>query len=597
MFDFSDVVAQVFGWRTLVAVCLAICAIKVCSFIYSWVWPIVAVILLVLKPLQPIAVMLVSWAIDCIVGEEVEEIPPTIVEDPLAVIMQWGAPWCLVSLQAAWIHGPWMFRLVKAIIWMFIRAGESVLITLRLMKRNTKEHFVGLANDSKEPKTQEQLGTKLQLEATVKGSDLESVPEMPACQFLVYGNMRQGDDPQVVGSGFRVDNRLVTAHHVIDQLKEIWLATKNHMVPVNKESFQDMEFDVASTMLTPDLAKLGLKKPTLCSPGTEPFSAQFVSIYARKPHQRTMGMLKPNKMNFYVTYMGTTLPGFSGAPYVSKNRVYGMHIGANGDNIGLDGTYVEQLVSSKNESWDGWSAKDHKFQAFKVSNGNFLRTPTGYRKISEETYDKYYALGQDLKDQGISLWADEPYEGESLPVGMIQHDNSDSGNASRAGFNKKTARASASTRPGPSQISVDAELLKRALAVFGTKPPVVMNQSRPKATPILKECISLGQKKPGETMVSPQLTAAQSIEASPNTSQSMSVKEAKDALRQVQKQRQQLLKLLKNSGRQGTDVVIEMDQAQVEASRVVEQLSKVVSETSTPNPPPVYVPFRNVELA
>lgn len=61
----------------------------------------------------------------------------------------------------------------------------------------------------------------------------------------------------------------------------------------------------------------------------------------------TFGLVKPSPTVGYVDYSGTTLPGFSGAPYLVGKTIVGVHVGCGAVNLGLDGAHITSVLRGK----------------------------------------------------------------------------------------------------------------------------------------------------------------------------------------------------------------------------------------------------------
>lgn len=227
--------------------------------------------------------------------------------------------------------------------------------------------------------------------------------QLPGCQASVL--VSTGGGPFVyAGQAFRVDDKIYTAWHVISSAEEVKLHTprsdKFHLVP--KESFSVVHGDIAVADLDVNtLSKLGLSSAKFSQAsisGINQISA-FVEIHAM--NKKSMGLLTPHDSFSYVTYSGSTIGGFSGAPYLVNKTVYGMHIGHQSVNLGYDGAFLSLLhdaamVNGKrivNES-----TVDFLFDAFKKrgkKSFKFSRSPYDPDEYFVRLDGKYYQVSED----------------------------------------------------------------------------------------------------------------------------------------------------------------------------------------------------------
>lgn len=290
--------------------------------------------------------------------------------------------------------------------------------------------------------------------------------------------------------------------------------------------------------------------------------------------------------------------------------MYGMHIGANESNIGLDATYMQALISTTQESWPGWEVKDDNYTLHETSTGKFARTPKGYMKLD----DKYF---EELKARANGSWADmmAEYLGEAYrPVPMEQHDNSESGNASRAAMNEMVARALASKQPG-AFAQQNAETQEQSLileAVSSGKAQGVMpgNPQRESLTVEAGSCPE--QSKPEPSMVSQMSTAAPSTEVLLSIIRSMTASDRLQLYRKQRKLEMQCKRSQTASGQQDTtpkpthgsrkNVEQSIPQEIGSSSRPVYVKDALAGPSNTPlrsltqNRPPVTVSYRNEVL-
>lgn len=255
---------------------------------------------------------------------------------------------------------------------------------------------------------------------------------LPKFQCAIFANARIGAPFQLIGHGCRIGDRLVTAEHLFNnEVEELRLVRGDVSIPVSKEAFVMLGNDVAYMNLTKEFQLLGLAKAKTRSVGSGRFDEAFVTVVGGWPMKATMGSLKANRGFGFLTYSGSTLEGFSGAPYFQGTTVYGMHLGGGDQNIGADITFVTALIESSLESPNLFL--DHSMRRgarVKRFDDKFMAlTDKGYKPISSQVYEELVA--QVGLDWGALTEAAEVYREESKQI-MYADDASDSENSSRA---------------------------------------------------------------------------------------------------------------------------------------------------------------------
>lgn len=141
------------------------------------------------------------------------------------------------------------------------------------------------------------------------------------------------------GVFFRVSDRLYLAEHCILGADKVFLVYKGkEQELVDRPTIVD--FDFVSVPYEPfshwQMASGKFPKRS---------SATFASVH--NGTVCTYGLVKPGSTVGYVDYSGTTLPGFSGAPYLLGKIVVGVHLGSGTTNMGLDGASISVLVAGR----------------------------------------------------------------------------------------------------------------------------------------------------------------------------------------------------------------------------------------------------------
>lgn len=172
---------------------------------------------------------------------------------------------------------------------------------------------------------------------------------MPKFQCEIHGS-RGGSEFHVRGQGFRTETGICTAAHVVSDLDEIKIVVGDKFVilPKNEETeddFLQLEGDLMMIFLEDKhFGILGMTKPKLSALAVTEGSGLMAQVVACG--QRSMGFLTPLEDKFgYIEYQGSTVGGFSGAPYYVNNIVFGMHLGGHVANIGYDAAYLRSLLN------------------------------------------------------------------------------------------------------------------------------------------------------------------------------------------------------------------------------------------------------------
>lgn len=177
-----------------------------------------------------------------------------------------------------------------------------------------------------------------------------------------------------IGQCFRVGRILVTAAHVVREEALLQVRSARGMLEIESCRFRRVsdETDLACVTLSDvEFANLALTSARFMGQSRE---TCYVTVQSSV--ERTMGAVCPEKDLFgFVRYLGSTKPGFSGAPYYLGNVVYGMHLGSLIDNMGYDSAYLAMKLRGVNED----SSEYFERQALKAqTRGKSLQfRPTG----------------------------------------------------------------------------------------------------------------------------------------------------------------------------------------------------------------------------
>lgn len=239
-------------------------------------------------------------------------------------------------------------------------------------------------------KTYETLNRDYTPEKVRSESKFEPSTTLPGFQAPVWASL-DGENFYPKGQGFRHHDIFITARHVIEDTKFIRIVGfDNNYVDVSTDLFEDMDLDITYVVLT----QVQLSKLRLCSAkfaNVVPATGIFCSVSAFG--QRSYGMVKPHTAFGYVEYTGSTIGGFSGAPYYSGRTVFGMHVGGDSKNIGFDITYINSMFGDEDSAeWligqiDRYKEFEGEQSPFN-SDDYFIRVGGIYHMVDYETYDK-----------------------------------------------------------------------------------------------------------------------------------------------------------------------------------------------------------------
>lgn len=214
-------------------------------------------------------------------------------------------------------------------------------------------------------------------------------PERPSFQAAIYGELNGAWVRS--GQAFKVRHQLITAHHVVESFTRLRLVTAQGEIDMASDRFRWVEGDVAFCLLTPQENQvLGLTEAKLAN--HEFVSNSGLIVKATGFNNSSYGFLKQYPAFGYVEYAGSTVPGFSGCPYVVGPKVYGMHLGGGTENLGLNGAYLDMLVRRKDES-----SEDFLFgQIEKHEKYDYQQSPYDPSEFRLRIGGKYYLIDADM---------------------------------------------------------------------------------------------------------------------------------------------------------------------------------------------------------
>lgn len=166
---------------------------------------------------------------------------------------------------------------------------------------------------------------RIQGEAAIPGSPLRDISAVPPCQVEIH---KPGIFVSTfVGHGIRYEDILVAPVHVLLRAAsndEILLVTSRGKVLVGCNLVYSAKVsDVAYQLISPSVwAGLGVSRASVMKS-----SPVAVSCTISSRDVSATGFVKKAPQPYLLQFCGSTLPGFSGAAYVSNGAVYGIHSG------------------------------------------------------------------------------------------------------------------------------------------------------------------------------------------------------------------------------------------------------------------------------
>ena len=212
-------------------------------------------------------------------------------------------------------------------------------------------------------------------ESMKPGSSFQLNALNPAFQCEVHGSV-DGNDYFPLGQAFWVAQGLVTAAHVIYDVDYVYLARGDCQIEVDKSDFEFLDGDIAIYKITQkETQALKMSQGKLSNLAVGCASGLMAQIVAFG--QRSFGFLQLYDQFGYCCYSGSTLKGFSGAPYYLNKTIFGMHLGGSVDNLGYEAAYIlsvlrpSKTVVKHQESSDDWLIE----QAQKSNKFDYERNP------------------------------------------------------------------------------------------------------------------------------------------------------------------------------------------------------------------------------
>lgn len=226
-------------------------------------------------------------------------------------IPEWTVPEPIVIVES-WYNAPVLLGLIvyalfstMAILFLILRPGKVVRM----------------------------CGHGFLVERSVEGS-VPFCAKPPDFQGLVY--VQLNGKKQRSGVYIRVGDTLYTPKHVIDRAEKVWFVYKDQEAEIPIAAFTEVEEDLYSVPET-HISSWQMGSGRFVKYSNETFAT------VNNGELATFGRLTPSKVVGYVEYGGTTLAGFSGAPYCVGKQILGIHLGADRSNMGYDGAHLHSL--------------------------------------------------------------------------------------------------------------------------------------------------------------------------------------------------------------------------------------------------------------
>lgn len=170
-------------------------------------------------------------------------------------------------------------------------------------------------------------------EAMVAGSALTDMAE-PSAQVSIL------QDERHIGHAVRMGSWLVLPHHVYKRATRMTLKKGTVRVEVGSLPFQWLADDLVAVKMINQMSPLGLKSAKIGF-------GDITSVVSRS--RGSTGTVTPHNRMGYLSYSGSTLPGYSGAALMAGRRLRGIHLGnmALDKNLAIDAQLVKILLENE----------------------------------------------------------------------------------------------------------------------------------------------------------------------------------------------------------------------------------------------------------
>lgn len=178
-------------------------------------------------------------------------------------------------------------------------------------------------------------------ERVVPGSAFAKAQTVPKCQARI--SVDRGDGFTFSGQGFMANGWFWTATHVVADSMKTRLETALGMVEIDSGRFRVVDGEISVLELyEADRTKLGLSNFKFVEKKVD--LADGVVVQVSDGERTSMGVVGDMVGFGLMEYRGSTIRGFSGAPYCVNKTVYGMHVASTPNfNMGIQGAYIRSF--------------------------------------------------------------------------------------------------------------------------------------------------------------------------------------------------------------------------------------------------------------
>lgn len=239
--------------------------------------------------------------------------------------------------------------------------------------------------------------SKFTPERAMAGSELIPSKHLPDFCCFIF-TVKNGERSDFLGMGFRAENAILTACHVLQGGDRFELVSNLGSMQVDESVIRVFPYDdVAYFHLTErDFSILGMSKGSLLSHAVPDGTGVYAQCYGPgNPVSFTMGSVQSATNFGKVTYSGTTGRGFSGSPYIVHKQVVGMHIGAGVVNLGVDAAYLRMLLTGVKESTEEWLIDELERDMASKKSVDWKRSPGNPDDIIVKRHGKYFVMDSD----------------------------------------------------------------------------------------------------------------------------------------------------------------------------------------------------------
>lgn len=203
-------------------------------------------------------------------------------------------------------------------------------------------------------------------ESMKEGSSLVTVAlsQFPYVVGIYAVKKIKPDKKEFKGTGMILDGYVLTANHVVDDVKPALDEPGIlHKYDIYARTF-DGQFHLLGDWIQLHTDAIAFKAPQGYRSGkvetlSRPQHAQIIA--AREQSNASMGIIrnKPDIAYGFVEYDGSTIAGFSGAPYTNGQKVLGMHLqGGSGGNFGYSASFLttrlRKVVKPESSEWEAF---------------------------------------------------------------------------------------------------------------------------------------------------------------------------------------------------------------------------------------------------